>query len=75
MKVIGVFLIAQVIDGWLVQPFVLGPSVDTHPLELFVLLLAAATIGGITAMAVALPAYVILRIIFGEVWPLISKRD
>lgn len=74
VKIISVFLLAQIIDAWLVQPFVLGSSVDTHPLELFVLLLAAATIGGIAAMAIALPTYVIIRIIVGEVWPLLSKR-
>lgn len=68
VKIAGVFLTAQFIDNWVIQPFVLGSSVDTHPLELFILLLAAATVGGILAMAVALPVYIILRIVVKEVW-------
>ncbi len=57
-----VYLIAQCIDAFLVQPLILGGSIRVHPLELFIVLMAAATVGGIPAMAVALPVYTILRI-------------
>lgn len=62
VRILLVFGIAQVADNWLVQPFVIGPSVRVHPLELFIVLLAAATVGGVVGMAVALPVYSILRI-------------
>ena len=57
-----VYLIAQCIDAFLVQPLILGGSIRVHPLELFIVLMAAATVGGIPAMAMALPVYTILRI-------------
>jgi predicted PurR-regulated permease PerM len=57
-----VYLIAQCIDAFVVQPLILGGSIRVHPLELFIVLMAAATVGGIPAMAVALPVYTILRI-------------
>jgi predicted PurR-regulated permease PerM len=57
-----VYVIAQSIDAFLVQPLILGGSIRVHPLELFIVLMAAATVGGIPAMAVALPVYTILRI-------------
>ncbi|MGZ3921132.1 MAG: AI-2E family transporter, partial [Bacteroidia bacterium] len=41
-------------------------SVKAHPLEIFIVTLMAATIGGIFGMVVALPVYTIIRIIAKE---------
>jgi predicted PurR-regulated permease PerM len=60
--IILVYAIAQSLDAFLIQPLILGGSIRVHPLELFIVLMAAATVGGIAAMAVALPVYTILRI-------------
>lgn len=62
IKIIGVFAGVQFIDNWILQPLVLGTSVKVHPLELFIVFLAAATLGGVLGMALALPVYTILRI-------------
>jgi predicted PurR-regulated permease PerM len=56
----------NLIDGFLVQPFIFSNSVKAHPLEIFIVTLMAATIGGIAGMIVALPVYTILRIIAKE---------
>ena len=37
-----------------------------HPLEIFIVILTAGTIAGITGMVVAIPVYTILRIIAME---------
>jgi predicted PurR-regulated permease PerM len=66
LRVCAVFGIAQFIDNWIVQPFILGPSVSVHPLELFIVLIAASTVGGVIGMAVALPVYTILRLVARE---------
>jgi predicted PurR-regulated permease PerM len=66
IKVVLVFVVAQQIDGFVVQPLVLGNSVKAHPLEIFIVVLAAGTIGGITGMIVAIPVYTLLRIIAKE---------
>jgi predicted PurR-regulated permease PerM len=57
-----IFAIAQLLDAILIQPYIVGSSIRVHPLELFIVLMAAASVGGIPAMGIALPAYAILRI-------------
>lgn len=66
IKVGSIFIVAQQIDGFVVQPLVLGNSVKAHPLEIFVVVLAAGTIGGIVGMIIAIPFYTILRVVARE---------
>lgn len=63
LKAIGSVFIAQVIDNWMVQPFLFSKTVKAHPLEIFLVILASAKIGGITGMILAIPAYTVLRVI------------
>jgi len=65
-KVALVFVCAQVIDAFVVQPNVLGSSVKAHPLEIFIVILMAGTIGGVVGMVLAIPVYTILRVIARE---------
>jgi len=53
----------NLIDGFVIQPFIFSSSVKAHPLEIFIVTLMGAIAGGIGGMIVALPAYTILRII------------
>lgn len=66
IKVISVFVVAQQVDGFVVQPLVLGNSVKAHPLEVFIVVLGAGTVGGITGMILALPVYTIFRVVARE---------
>lgn len=68
LKVGIVFGMAQMIDGFIVQPLVLGNSVKAHPLEIFIVILMAGTIGGIIGMVMAIPVYTILRVVAREFW-------
>lgn len=54
------------LDGFIVQPYLFSNSVKAHPLEIFIVTLMAATIGGIVGMIVALPVYTLIRIIAKE---------
>ena len=65
-KVALVFVCAQIIDAFVVQPTVLGGSVKAHPLEIFIVILMAGTIGGVLGMVLAIPVYTILRVIARE---------
>jgi len=65
-KVALVFVCAQIIDAFVVQPTVLGGSVKAHPLEIFIVILMAGTIGGVLGMVIAIPVYTILRVIARE---------
>ncbi len=68
-KLIGlliVFASTQMIDNYVFQPLIFSNSINAHPLEIFLIILIAGTIGGIGGMVAAIPVYSILRIIFIE---------
>lgn len=62
IKVGVVFWICQLIDNYLLQPIVYGKSVKAHPLEIFLVVLAGAKIGGVIGMFLAIPVYTVLRV-------------
>jgi len=62
-KVLIVFFIMQMIDNFLIQPFIFGRSVKAHPLEIFLIVLVGAQMGGIIGMVLAIPVYTVLRVV------------
>ncbi|MEI7597160.1 MAG: AI-2E family transporter [Bacteroidota bacterium] len=66
IKVCSVYITVQLLDGFLFQPFIFSNSVKSHPLEIFIVILSAATFAGITGMIVAVPLYSFIRIIAKE---------
>lgn len=75
LKVVAVYGIVQFIDNWFLSNYIFSKSVQVHPLEIFIVILASATIGGVVGMMVAIPAYSVLRIVFKEVYKNIQKLD
>lgn len=65
-KVALVFLAIQLLDNFVIQPYILGGSVNAHPLEIFIVISVAATLGGVVGMIIAIPAYTMVRIIAKE---------
>ncbi len=61
-----VFVLVQMIDNMLFQPLIYSSSVKAHPLEIFLVILVAGTVSGITGMILAIPVYTILRVIARE---------
>jgi predicted PurR-regulated permease PerM len=66
IKVFIAMIVVQLIDNNIFQPFIQGKSVRAHPVEIFLVVIAAASIGGIPAMIVAVPAYGFLKILATE---------
>jgi predicted PurR-regulated permease PerM len=66
LKTILVFLTAQVTDMAFLQPYIYSNSIKSHPLEIFLLILIAGSIAGITGMLIAIPTYTILRVFAKE---------
>ncbi len=62
-KVAIVFGCMQMLDNFILQPFIFSNSVLAHPLEIFIIILVGAKLGGITGMVLAIPAYTIIRVI------------
>lgn len=66
LKIACTFLGVKMLDDFVLQPFIYGKSVQAHPIEIFIVILAAAQIGGILGMVFAVPVYSILRIVVKE---------
>jgi predicted PurR-regulated permease PerM len=60
------FLIVKTLDDTLFQPLIYSSSVKAHPLEIFLVILAAGTVAGIKGMILAIPVYTIMRVIAKE---------
>lgn len=61
-----VIAVAQLIDNNILQPMIYSRSVSAHPLEIFVVILAAGSFAGIPGMILAIPAYTVLRVLARE---------
>lgn len=65
-KIFWVLLGVNMVDGFLVQPYLYSSSVKAHPLEIFIVILMAAALAGVWGMIVAIPTYTLLRIVAKE---------
>lgn len=61
-----VFVTVQVIDNILFQPLIYSSSVKAHPLEIFLVIIAAGSAAGIIGMVLAIPVYTIFRVFAAE---------
>jgi len=62
-KVVLTFVIMQMLDNFILQPNIFSKSVKAHPLEIFIVVLIGAQVGGVGGMVLAIPAYTVLRVI------------
>lgn len=60
------YMIAQLIDNFILQPLIFGNSVKSHPLEIFLVIIIAGTLFGILGMVIAVPCYTALKVISSE---------
>lgn len=52
----------QLLDNFVFQPLIFSKSIKAHPLEIFLVVIAAGTLYGILGMLIAIPAYSVIRI-------------
>jgi predicted PurR-regulated permease PerM len=57
------YIIAQLIDNFLSQPLIFSNSVKSHPLEIFLVIMIAGILFGVTGMIVAIPTYTAIKVI------------
>ena len=63
------FFIVQLLDNNVSSPIIFSKSVNSHPLEIFLVILIIGTLFGITGMIIAVPLYTILKVIAKEFYP------
>jgi predicted PurR-regulated permease PerM len=56
----------QMLDNNIVAPLIYSRSVNAHPIEIFIIILAVGSFAGIPGMIVAVPAYTALRVFARE---------
>jgi predicted PurR-regulated permease PerM len=61
--VAGVFMVVQVLDNLLISTIIFSKSVQAHPLEIFIVTLIAAKVGGVAGMVLGIPVYTVLRVV------------
>ena len=63
IKAIVVFGLLQMLDNFFLQPNIFSKSVKAHPLEIFIVVLMGAKLGGVIGMVLAIPAYTVIRVL------------
>jgi predicted PurR-regulated permease PerM len=64
--IVVVCSLVQVVDNLVFQPLIYSSSIKSHPLEIFIVFLIAGSMGGIIGMIVAIPAYIVIRVVAKE---------
>ena len=63
-----IFAVLQILDNVVFQPNIFSKSVKAHPLEIFVVIFAGATLAGVMGMIAAIPVYTIIRVSVFELY-------
>jgi predicted PurR-regulated permease PerM len=70
IKVLLTFWSVQFLDNFILHPYIFSNSVKAHPLEIFMIVLVGAHLGGAAGMILATPLYttgkIILKAFFRE---------
>jgi predicted PurR-regulated permease PerM len=69
MYVLIGFWIVQIFDNNVSQPIIFSKSVNSNPLEIFLITLISGFLFGILGMIIAIPLYTVLKIIAKEFFP------
>ena len=56
------YVIAQLIDNLLSQPYIFSSSVKSHPLEIFLVILTGGILFGVGGMILAIPSYTVIKV-------------
>ncbi len=63
ITIVCVFSAANMVDNFVIQPFVFSNRVKAHPLEIFFVVLMAGSLAGVPGMVLAIPTYTVIRVI------------
>jgi predicted PurR-regulated permease PerM len=63
LKVLGAFTIVQLLNDAFISTIIFSKSVQAHPLEIFIVILVAAKLGGMEGMVIGIPVYTVMRVV------------
>lgn len=73
--VIGVFMIGQVVEGYILQPFLLGDKIGLSPVAVVFAVLAGAQLAGFLGMLIALPVAAVLVVLLKHIRESYEKSE
>jgi len=65
-KAFLIYMGLHFLDNMLLQPLIYSSSVKAHPLEIFLVILAAGIMGGVVGLLLAIPVYTLFRVMAKE---------
>lgn len=68
IKIVGVFVLVNLLDNMILLPIIYSKSVKIHPIESFLVTIIGGDLAGISGMLLAIPVYTIIRIIVIEIY-------
>lgn len=68
IEIASVFATVQLTDNVILQPLIFSKSIKAHPLEIFIIIFAGATLAGVVGMIAAIPVYTIIRVFIMEIY-------
>lgn len=69
-----IVLLAQQIQDNLIAPYIFGKKLDIHPLTTIILVLVGGDLGGIIAILLIIPLYMIVKIVVTKLYNLFVKQ-
>ena len=60
------FVIIQLMDNFLLQPYIFSSSIKSHPLEVFVVIIFSGLLFGIFGLIIAIPLYTTFKVIYNS---------
>ncbi len=63
ISVVATIVLIHLLDSNVLMPYIMSSSVRAHPLEIFIVILVAAKLGGVVGMIIGIPVYTVLRVI------------
>ncbi len=68
LKIFTTLFVVNIIDGTVLQPYIFSNVLKAHPLEIFLVIVAAGMMGGIVWMMLIIPIYVIAKVAVKEIY-------
>ncbi|WP_338554913.1 AI-2E family transporter [Paenibacillus sp. KS-LC4] len=66
--VVVIIMLAQQIEGNILSPYIYGRKLDVHPITTMLLILVSGALGGIVGIMVAIPVYLLLKIMIVRIY-------
>ncbi|WP_230655882.1 AI-2E family transporter [Psychrobacter sp. I-STPA10] len=73
--IVGAFLVGQAVEGYILQPLLLGDKIGLSPLWVIFSVLAGAALLGFVGMLIALPVSAIINVLFQHAYAAYRKSE